>query len=329
MGICIAIAAIAITATIASDIGFTVEEDKKEKELKSAISSAHTAINNANSFFKNVYKIIKTRLDHLKQSIRKLPPDVVEKLNEDLKLNLSNPDQVIKDVGRALTITQTVVGVAGLVSSGLTITGIAAADGIIADIAAVAGAAGAVFAVAGFGLTLYNGITELHKLNDAIDKVNRRRHEAEDTVKKMKNTLDDLLKRLGLKVGSYESLRDISNDWDKLAENFDRYSTAFYNAMTGFTAGKSESQVKDVLKTRGCLTLKDDVLALAKIIAQSIWQMMIDGKTDEQIINFYAKENPKEGLRFLMDPYFVSTLRTFADTAVDPDSLLYSDTAYL
>lgn len=322
MGICIAIAAVAITATIASDIGFSVEEDKKQKELKSAISSAQTAINNANNFFKDVYKIIKTRLDHLKQSIRKLPPDVVEKLNEDLKLNLSNPDKVIKDVGLALTITQTVVGVAGLVSGGLTTAGIAAADGIIADIGAVAGAAGAVLAVAGFGLTLYNGITALNKLNDAIDKVNSRRHEAEDAVKKMKNSLDDLLKRLGIKVGSYESLRDISNDWEKLAENFDRYSTAFYNAVTGFAAGKSESQVKDVLKARGSPTLKDDVLALAKIIEQSILQMMRDGKTDEQIINFYAKENPKEGLRFLMDPYFVSTLRTFVIN-VDPDSLLY------
>lgn len=312
MGICLAIAAVAVAATIASDVAFSVEEDKKQKELTSAISKAQTAINSANNFYNDVYKLIKTRLDHLKQSIRKLSPDVVDKLNEDLKLNLSNPDKVIKDVGLALTIDQTVVGVAGLVSGGLTTAGIAAADGIIADIGVVAGAAGAVLAVAGFGLSLYNGITALNKLNDAIDKVNSKRHQADDAVKKMKNSLDDLLKRLGLKVGSYESLGDISNDWNKLAENFDRCSTAFYFAMNGFAAHKSEAQVKDFLKGRGCLTLKDDVLALAKIIEQSILQMMKDGKTDEQVINFYAKENPKEGLRFLMDPYFVSSLRPFA-----------------
>ena len=235
----------------------------------------------------------------------------LEKLNDELKLNLSNPNEVVKDVGLALTIGQTVAGITGLVASGLTSAGIAAADGIIADIGAVAGAAGSVLAVAGFGLTLYNGITALNKLNDAIDKVNDKRHKAEDAEKKMKDSLDDLLKRLGLKVGSYENLKDISNDWAKLAENFDKYSTAFYNAMTGFAAGKSESQVGDFLKARGSPTLKDDVLALAKIIEQNILQMMKDGKTDEQIINFYAKENPHDGLRFLMDSYFVSTLRTF------------------
>lgn len=310
MGICIAIAAVAVTATIASDIAFSVEEDKKQKELKSAISQAQSAINSANDFYKNVYNIIKTRLDHLRQSMRKLPPDVVDKLNEELKLNLSNPDEVIKDVSLALTIGQTVAGIAGLVSGGLTTAGIAAADGIVADIGVVAGAAGAVFAVAGFGLTLYNGITELNKLNDAIHKVHAKKSEAKNVEKKMKNSLDDLMKRLGVQV-DYKSLKDISNDWAKLAENFDKYSTAFYTAITGFAKGKSESQVKAYLESRGSPSLKDDVLSLAKIIEESILQMMKDGKTDEQIINFYAKENPKEGLRFVMDAYFVSTLRSY------------------
>ena len=40
MGIGIAIAAIAITATVASDIAFSVEEKKKQEELQSAIKQA-------------------------------------------------------------------------------------------------------------------------------------------------------------------------------------------------------------------------------------------------------------------------------------------------
>lgn len=311
MGVGIAIAAVAITATVASDVAFSVEENKKQKELKSAISSAQTAINNANNFYQNVYKIVKTRLDHLKQSMRKLPPDVVSKLNDELNLNLNNPNKVMKDVGLALNITQTAVGLVGLVSSGLTSAGIAAADGIVADIGAVAGAAGAVLAVAGFGLTLYNGITALNKLNDAIDKVNGKRRQAEDAMTKMKKSLDGLLSALGLKVGSYETLKDISNDWATLAANFDKYSTAFYTAMTGFAMGKTQAQVNVFLKARGSPTLKDDVLVLAKLIQSNMLQMMRQGKTDEQIINFYAKDNPKEGLRFVMDAYFVSTLRAF------------------
>ena len=311
MGIGIAIAAIAITATVASDIGFSVEEAKKQEQLKSALSQAQTAINDANEFYKNVYKVVKTRLEHLKQSMRKLPPDVVAKLNKKLNLHLSNPDKVMQDVNLVFGITQGVVGLVGLVAGGLTSAGLAAADGIVADVAAVAGAAGAVLAVAGFGLTLYNGITELKKLNDAIDKVNGRRHKADDAMHKMKSSLDGLLKALGISAGSYQTLRNISDDWAQLADNFDKYSTAFYDAMTGFAMGKTQAEVINFLKQRGTAPLKDDVLAFAVLIEQNILQMMKEGKTDEQIINFYAKENPEEGLRFVMDPYFVSTLRSF------------------
>lgn len=311
MGVGIAIAAVAITATLASDVAFSVEEDKKQKELQSAIKSAQTAIDHANDFYQNVYKIVKTRLDHLKQSMRKLPTDVVNKLNDELQLNLSNPSKVIKDVGLALNITQTTVGVVGLVSYGLTSAGIAAADGIVADIGAIAGAAGAALAVAGFGLTLYTGITALNKLNDAIHKVNGKRQQADDAMTKMKKSLDGLLSALGMRVGSYKTLRDISNDWATLAANFDKYATAFYYAMTGFAMKKTQAQVNAFLKARHCPTLKDDVLVLANLIQENILKMMKNGNTDEQIINFYAKNNPKEGLRFVMDPYFVSTLRSF------------------
>ena len=311
MGIGIAIAAIAIAATVASDIGFSVEESKKQDELNSALKDARSAINDANNFYQNVYKVLKTRLDNLKQSIRKLPPEVVDKLNTQLKLGLDNPDQVLKDVGYALGAGQVVAGIAGLVSFSLTSAGIAAADGIVADIGAVAGAAGAVLAVVGFGLTLYSGIKALNKLNDAIDKVNARRRKAEAAEAKMKNALDGILRALHLQVGRYESLKKISDDWSKLAKNFDTYSTAFDYAITGFAMGKNEAQVKAFVTEKGSPTLNDDILVLAKLIEENILDMMRKGKKDEEIIEYYAKENPKEGLRFVMNEYFVSTLRMY------------------
>ncbi|CAB4016835.1 Hypothetical predicted protein [Paramuricea clavata] len=312
MGIGIAIAAIAVAATVASDVGFGVAEEKKQDELKSALDQAHSAINSANDFYKNVYKIVKTRLEHLKQSMRKLPPNVIAKLNKDLVLNLNNPDKVVEGIGKALGITQTAVGMVGLVTGAFTSAGLAAADSVVATVAEVAGAAGAVLAVAGFGLSLYTGITELNKINDAIDKVNGKRQKAENAMKQMKNSLDGLLKALGITVSSYESLRDISNDWVQLATNFDRYATSFYDAITGFAMGKTQSEVVSFLKQRASVHLKDDVLSLAKLIEENILQMMRGGKNDEQIVNFYAKETPNEGLRFVMESYFVSTLREYA-----------------
>ena len=226
-------------------------------------------------------------------------------------LNLNNPDQVLKDVGYALGAGQAVAGIAGLVSYGLTSAGMAAADGIVADIGAAAGAAGAALAVVGFGLTLYSGITALKKLNDATDKVNTRRRKAEDAEAKMKKALDSILRALHLQMGSYENLKKISDDWSKLANNFDTYSTAFDYAITGFAMGKNEAQVKQFVMERGSPSLNDDILVLARLIEENILDMMRQGKKDEEIINYYAKENPKEGLRFVMNEYFISTLRFY------------------
>lgn len=311
MGVGIAIAAVAVAATVASDVGFAVAESNKQDELEDASKKAKAAVNSVNDLYQNVYKVIKTRLEHLKQSMTKLPPDVVDKLNQDLKLNLNDPAKAVQCAGWALGGSSLVVGVAGLVSSGLVTAELAAADGVIAEIGAVAGDVIPVLAFAGFGLSLYNGITGLEKLNDAIDNVNKRRQDAENAMAKMKASLDGLLKSMKLQVGKYEQLKNISDDWAKLAANFDKQSTAFYYAITGFAMGKSQAQVHDFIRNRGSVDLRDDILALAKLIQGNILDMMKQGKTDEQIINFYAKENPHEGLRFLMDPFFVSTLRAF------------------
>lgn len=309
MGIGIAIAAVAVAATVASDVGFSIAECKKQDELKLAIEKAQSAIDSANNLYQNVYKVVKSSLELLKQSMTRMPIDVVKKLNQDLNLNLKDPDKAVQYAGLALGGTSALVSVADLVSAALVSTELAAADGVVAEIGAVAGEVMPVLAVAGFGLSLYNGITELEKLNEAIDKVNKKRQDADRAVTKMKASLDGLLKSLKLQVGKYQHLKDISDDWVNLAKNFDKHSTAFYFAIKAFALSKSQAQVHVFLRSRDLPDLQDDILLLAKLIQENIVDMMRHGKTDEEVINFYAKENPHEGLRFVLDPYFVSTLR--------------------
>lgn len=310
IGIAIAITVTAIVATVGADIGFGVEEKKKQKELKDAMSKAQTACTNAQNFYNDIYKVVKSRLEKLQQSMKKLPSDVINKLGDALTLNLSEP-QAVQYVGWAISGGALATGIVGGVASYLLTSGAAAADGIVAGIGAVAGAAGAVFAVAGFGLALYSGITELNKLNDAIDTVNDKRQQAEKVIAQMQQALDGLLKSMHLQAGNYQKLKEISDDWDKLSQNFDQYSTAFYYAITGFAKNNNLAQVKELISSRGYVSLKDDVLDLAKIIQEDIFDMIRQGKTDEQIINFYAKENPNDGLRFLLDPFFVDSLRQY------------------
>ena len=312
MGIGIAIAAVAITATVASDVGFAVAEQNKQDELNEAINKAQEAIDSTNDLYQNVYKIVKTRLQHLTHSMTKLPTAVVEKVNEDLNLNLNDTEKAVQCFGSILNDSMQAASVVDLVSTGLVTAELAAEDGIIAEMGAVASDVLPVLAVAGFGLSLYNGITALEKLNDAIEKVNKKRQKAENAASKMKESLDGLLKSMKLQVGNgYEQLKDISEDWSNLAKNFDKHSTAFYRAMIAFAMGKRQRQVHEYLTNRGLLDLKDDILVLAKLIEENILDMMRQGRTDEQVIDFYAKENPHEGLRFLMDPFFVSNLRSF------------------
>ena len=312
MGIGIAIAAVAITATVASDVGFVVAESEKQDELKEAINETRVAIDKANDLYQKVYKVVKSRLEHLTQSMTKLPHDVVKILSDkDLNLGLNDPEKSVQYFGLVLNDSMTAASVVELLSSGLVSAELAASDGVIAEVGAIASDVVPVLAVAGFGLSLYNGITALEKLDHAIEKVKRKRKDAENAVSKMQGSLDGLLKSMKLQVGKYAKLKDISEDWAKLAENFDKKSTAFYRAMTAFATGKSQPQVHQFLKSKGLVDLKDDVLVLAKLFQENILDMMRQGKTDEQVIDFYANENPRDGLRFLLDPFFVSTLRSF------------------
>ena len=305
----ITIAAVAAAATVAYNVCFFIAEREKQEELKLAIYEAQSAIDSANDLYQNVYKVVNSRLELLKQSMTRMPIVVVKKLNQVLNLNVNDPDKAVQYAGWALGGTSALVSVADLVSIGLVFAKLAAADGVVAGIGAVSSGVMPLVAVAGFGLTLYDSITKLEKLNEAIGEVNKKKQDADRAVTEMKDSLDRLLKSLDLRVGKYQQLKDISDDWVNLAKNFDKHSTAFYFAIKAFAGGMSQAQVHCFLRSRDLPDLQDDILLLAKLIQENIVDMMCQGKTDQDVINFYAKENPHEGLRFVLDPYFVSTLR--------------------
>ena len=271
MGFRIAIATVAIFASLASEIAFSVYEDRKQKQLKEAINNAQARIDEANAFYQKVYNGVKTRLDSLRQSPWELPSDVVNKLNEELKLTSGEPEKDRKYASWVLGITGDVVGVVGFVSVGLASAGIAAADGVVAD-------TGAVLSVTEIGLTLYSGITARKKLNEAIDKVNGKQQEAEDAMAEMKNSLDGLLSSLGLEAGSYDTLKDLPlDDWGNL-------TSVSRPGTTNFAIGEGQSHVNVLLRDKDTSNLRDDVPALAKLIEGNISEMNAAGRIQVSIM---------------------------------------------
>ena len=316
MGIGIAIATIiAVVATVTADVAFGVVNSNKQKELEREIEAAQRSATTAQNFYDNTYKVVKSRLEKVQQSMTKLPPNVLDQLGNALSLNLDSPKS-IQYVGWALGGAAVVTGTVASVASVLINTGRAAAQGIVSTIGTVAGAAGLVLAVAGFGFSLYNGITQLNKLNDAIAQVKEKKRKSDEVIQKMQTALDGLLTSMNLRTGNYAKLVEISNDWSKLSKNFDDYSTAFYYAIRRFSKGNNLSQVKQYLAGKNYKSLNDNVLSLAKIMQDEIYDFFRAGRTDSQIVNFYAKENPNEGLRFVLNEFFISTLReNFEDSS--------------
>ena len=53
----------------------------------------------------------------------------------------------------------------------------------------------------------------------------------------------------------------------------------------------------------------DDGYPLAKTLADYINYLFEQKKTDKEIVSFFATDNPKIGLRFVFDEFFISSLR--------------------
>ena len=311
MGIGIAIAAIATAAAIASDIAFAVETEKRQKRLKDEISKANNAQSSAKTFYNTVYVVVQKSIDELEKNTKTLPKDVVDEIDIELKVDLDEPEVAVTYAGYAVGGTAIIAGSVSGITSAVVKAGKLGASAlkIVSNIGKIAGRAGTVLAVVGLGFSLYSGITQLKELDNAIDDVVKQRRQFEGTLAKMQQSLDPMLRSMNITAGNYGRLAEIAKDWTKLSENFKKYSNSFYLAMKGYAMGKTKAAVRTYLANRNAVALKDSVLLLAQIIQKEIFDFMREGKTDDQIVDYFANEHPNEGLRFVLDRYFLSNLR--------------------
>ena len=74
---------------------------------------------------------------------------------------------------------------------------------------------------------------------------------------------------------------------------------------------RSLDEVKELVKKESDpgMPYPDDAYPLASIFADEINNKFGQNKTDEEIVEFFATENPNIGQRCLLNVFFISTLR--------------------
>lgn len=176
--------------------------------------------------------------------------------------------------------------------------------------------AGTVFGVAGLATTIGLGVWDIKKLKKAIADLDEKQNQISKFQKGMKEVLDEVITAAGLPEKSYDDLKKLAATWKEISVHFESYSTRMDYAIEGYFMGKALDDVKErVLKHTdpSDKPFPDDAYPLAKVLADNIRYLFENGKTDKEVINFFATENPKEGLRFLFGGYFIGSLRDVYD----------------
>ena len=176
--------------------------------------------------------------------------------------------------------------------------------------------AGIVFGVAGLGVTIGLGVWTLDKLKDAIKDVKAKQTQVTAFQSAMEKALDPIAEEAGLPTKSHSQLTSMAKVWKKISEEFDSYEKSTDYAIRGCFMKKSLADIKAMVAEYGDKgkTYPDDVYPLAKTLADDIKYMFDQKKTDQEIAAFFATENPKVGLRFVFDEFFISSLRWISPT---------------
>ena len=176
--------------------------------------------------------------------------------------------------------------------------------------------AGAVFGVAGLAATIGLGVWDIEKLKKAIDDVDKKQKEVTAFQNAMVKVLDETITAAGLPAKSYDELKTLAATWKEMAENFERYTTRMEYAIKGYFQRKPLDDVKKMVNNHTEPTDKpwpEDGYPLAETLADDIRVLFDKGKTDQQVIQFFATDNPKEGLRFVFDGFFIGSMRDVYD----------------
>ncbi|XP_078367991.1 uncharacterized protein LOC144651836 [Oculina patagonica] len=173
------------------------------------------------------------------------------------------------------------------------------------------GIATLVFGLGGLGVTIGLGSWTMGKLNDALQKVEEKQKTVTEFQNAMVRALDPIVSAAGLQPKNYGGLTEMTKTWKTISENYDSYEKALYIAIRGYFMKKSLDEVKGMVKKNSDAgrPFPDDGYPLAKTLADDIKYEFEQKKTDKEIVSFFATENPKIGLRFVFNEFFITSLR--------------------
>ena len=332
---------------IGAGIGFGVAEQNKMDELNDKADKLKKDVQTSSYLYDHIYYLVAVNLKRVKKALDKLPSDLVEKLQNQIDSDIkdSKAEDAIKIVGEVLGY---VGNAGGLVSGILQIVRYVRnkkaqneqppeepdpfeyvpLDGNEPVVPpepessfsrtpkldkAINGLniAGIVFGLAGLATTIGLGVWTLDKLDDAINDVESKQTQVTAFQTAMENALDPIVKAAGLPDKNYKQLVTMADEWKKISVEFDSYEKSTYYAIRGYFMKKSLADIKKMVAQYGDKgkTYPDDAYPLAKTLADDIKYKFDQKKTDQQIVAFFATDNPKIGLRFVFDEFFISSLR--------------------
>ena len=334
---------------IGAGIGFTVAEQNKMDELNEKADKLRNDVKTAGDMYDHIYYLVAVNLKRVKKALDNLPSDFLDKVTKEITddTKASDVEIAIKTVAQVLGYVEDVAGLGSGVLQIVRYFRNKKAQGgepaepsedpfgedvpLMGDEPSVEpetessfsrtpkldkainglNIAGIVFGVAGLATTIGLGVWTLDELNKAISDVESKQTQVTKFQTAMEKVLDEIVKAAGLPAKSYSDLTKMAATWRKISENFDSYQKELYYGIRGYFMKKSLDEVKEMVKKKSDhgKPFPDDGYPLAKTLADDIKYMFGKKKTDQEIVSFFATDNPKIGLRFLFDEFFISSLR--------------------
>ena len=333
---------------IGAGIGFGVAEQNKMDELTSKSNKLKDAATTAGNLYDHVYYLVAVNLDRGKKALDKLPSDMLEKVEKQITSDLSDSkaEEAIKTMAKVLGYTGAGVGVlASLAQVAVYFRNRKAKgeepteppeepfenvplDGEAPPVVPEGESslpqtpklnkllnglniAGIVFGVAGLATTIGLGVWTLDKLDKAISDVEKKQTQVDAFQKALTDALDAVVKAAGLQEKDYNSLTTMAATWKKISEGFDSYEKSMYYAIRGYFMKKSYDEIKAMVDKESDegKPFPEDGYPLAKTLADDINYEFEQKKTDKEVVAYFATEDPKIGLRFVFDEFFISSLR--------------------
>ena len=334
-------------ANIGAGAGFSVEEKKKMGQLNDKSAKLKTAVTESGNMYDHIYYLVAVNLNRVTKALDKLPDDFLDKVQDKITPK-GDTEKAIQTVAQVLGYTAAGLGVtSGIIKLVIKLRERKASgqepsepatdpfeevplDGAeppvqtepessfpsspkLTTFAKGLDIGGIVFSVAALAATIGLGIWTIEKLNDAISNVEKKQKQVDAFKKAMTDALDSMIKDSGLPEKSYDGLTKMAATWKKISENFDSYEKSQYYAIRGYFLKKSLDDIKAMVAKESDTgkPFPDDGYPLAKTLAEDIKYQFDQKKTDKEIVAFFATENPKIGLRFLFNEYFISSLRSY------------------